>query len=131
MLGWFRRLFRSSRDIFWYWDGSKQRAIDPIVAWHLVVNHEQYNHERHSAGVDRGDEESINVTCKCVQDVFGVKPFDPKSRSGLTVLEQLALLALFYGFLDTLKKTSDPKPTAPSSTESTSSESGEPTIPAM
>ena len=110
---WKNRAREKSRAIFRYWDGKKERAIDPMLAWQGLISDVEFNLDTHPAQIDRGEIEAIQVGSRTVQRVFAVKPVD---EGGLTQLESLDLLVDYFDYLDTLKKNINPMPTLPQPT---------------
>lgn len=131
LLGWFRRwLHNRRRMIYRFWDGTRYRAVDPIDIHLKLQSHPTYNAQRHLREIDEGDVESTRVTCQAVQDVFCVQPYNSNTKRGLTVGEQLGLLADFYFWIEDQKKSISHSLTPPLSTElEASPTSSEPTTP--
>lgn len=114
LLNWVRNRQRARiREIFRYWDGQKERAIDPFVAWKAIQDDPEYLSRKHDAAIDRGDLEAQGIAVACVQKAFHVKPL---ADGGLTHAEALGLLLAFYVYLDALKKNTEPPVTSPQPT---------------
>jgi len=127
-----RWAYNRRRMIYRFWDGSQYRRVDPIDIHLQLQSHPRYVADRHLKQIDEGDNEATRITCAAVCEVFNVQPFDPVKRTGLTIGEQLGLLADFYFWLEDQKKSIRHTLTAPSSTESgTWTDSSETTTPAM
>jgi len=119
---------RSSKKIFKYWDGSKYRKIDPLVAWRRMKTQDDcvvLDDLPGATGRDvEGEEcdidfESQDRILTLVQDMFNVRQWT-EDKSGLTVGDQLGLLYAFLMFMHTLKKKQDPWPTQSQPTDSQS-----------
>lgn len=124
MWEWFKGLFiRDERCLFRYFDGVKQRAIDPVATHRLVWNDSDCNLLGDSATandpkladgsrfyplseVHAAEDRLRTMTRK----VFGVKEWS-ESQSGLTVDETDQLLANFLRFCDDFKKKRNNSPT--------------------
>lgn len=111
---------RNHRAIFRYWDGSRQRACDPVLALIAIETDEEFRLDQHPQQVDEGDIEATRIMVRMVERVFRVKPFDEPTESGLTVSECLALYTRFCDYVESLKKTTGTSPTQPSPTAATS-----------
>lgn len=115
MLNWLRRWQANRRRaIFRYFDGQRQRGIDPLAATRAFHQHPTFNLERHLPGLDEGDAESIELTVKAMRDIFGIKPWE---QGGLTEAETLNVLRDFDVYLDLVKKNGSPLPTLPNATD--------------
>lgn len=120
MFNWLkRRIHNRNRAIFSFWDGSKNRAVDPLSAWRALRSHKEFDPERDIEGIRQDDEESLNHTLAAVRESFGVKAF---ADGGLTEAETLALLAQFMAYIGQVKKNISPPQISPPSTEAGSSE---------
>lgn len=116
--------------IYRYWNGERIVSADPMQLWLDLQEHSEYNAEVHAPLVDQGDVDATRITAGAVRDVFGVRSFDPHSRKGLTLGEQISLLTDFYLYLEEQKKTLESTLTSPPSTEaSTSTDSESETTP--
>jgi hypothetical protein len=126
----FRRMFRpkSSTKLFAFFDGAKWRSADPLAVIYALQKHPTYNDAKHFRLMLDGDQESIEIAVQAVCDVFSVKPYDPETRTGLTIAERVGLLREFAVYVDTVKKNINTTATTPQFTESISSESAEPTM---
>lgn len=102
IFAWLRaRWQRRERAIFAYWDGRALRRVDPLLAWYSMLDDPQFNLDRHPAGVDRGERESIEITAGMVRRVFRVLPLN---QQGLTEQECLQLFLDFMAYWAGLKK---------------------------
>jgi len=131
MLGWLinwwkNRAREKSRAIFRYWDGKKERAIDPIVVFNRLDDDPVFVMERHARLIESKNEkearEAIDVTAAAVCRAFQVSDYNEKAKEGLTVTERIDLLTEFLLYADTLKKNINTTPTLPQPTESQSSD---------
>jgi hypothetical protein len=120
MFNWLRRWKNNrNRAIFSFWDGSQNRAADPLTAWRALRAHKEFDPERDIEGIRQDNEESLNYTLAAVREAFGVKAF---ADGGLTEAETLALLVQFMGYIGQVKKNISPPQISPPSTEAGSSE---------
>jgi hypothetical protein len=118
MFNWFRqRRIESRRRIFKFWNGRREQRIDPIVAFFGLQAHPTFNAAVHCKLVDVGDREASVITSQAVRDVFGVDAYDPVTGCGLTIGEQLGLLASFFDYIDDQKKSGPTSPTSSLNTE--------------
>jgi hypothetical protein len=126
VLPWFKRLFASpppvepkpdaGRVLFHYWDGEKQRSIDPLLANRKIFAHAECDIIADGkiaqaptkpdgtdvyplAMVTEAEDKILGMT----RDVFDVKPWS-ESTPGLTMDETNQLLADFFAFRNELKK---------------------------
>lgn len=129
--------FFNKRELFRYWDGEKKRAIDPIQPWDVLLNCEGLDKDYEflfsappeiAPDADASKLELIRIdtqnrleTARKVADVvrlaFGVKPWDESTGKGLTVNESLELLASYYEYAGSLKKSTAASPKSQPSTE--------------
>ena len=124
-LNWLlRRLQNRGRRIFKYWDGSRQRACDPMVAARLLDAHEKFDWETTPKFIDVEDaklsDESMGITADAVRMAFGIPIYD--GSRGLTEAELVNLLIDFVTYLNELKKNIREPLTSPPNTESESSD---------
>lgn len=117
---WWQSWQERHRLLFRYHDGRRWKAIDPLVAVMALQEHREYRGDVHPKLIEQGDPEAIQITLRAVKEVFAVEDYQPASRRGLTLGEQLHLLYTFSRYLELLKKSTVPWPIAPRSTESTS-----------
>lgn len=119
-MGWLRWLLAkifhdASREIFVYWDGSRLRGIDPMLALRALHSHEIYNPETHPILAEQ-DDGAMQIMVQAGRDVFGLKPYEYR-KGGLTETETVSLMVRFTLYLTELKKSTNPSPTSPASTE--------------
>lgn len=115
---WLRmRRMKREREIFRFWDGKKTRAADPLEIWLALKNDPEFNYDTTPGFVDAGDTEAIKVTIGAIRRIFGVKTLE---QGGLTSQECLELLAVYFLYEESLKKsTSEPAtPQSPTGSES-------------
>ena len=125
---WPFRRRKPKRDLFHFEDGGgNKRAADPLACWRGMMNHVEYRHEVHPKQVHEGDQESLEITLRMVQDVFEVEEWGEDTPNGLTQGEMLDLLISFIEYVSDVKKNTSLSATAPPPTESTSPESSKPT----
>lgn len=109
---------KNERDIYEYHNGSHAVAVDPLALHELITQHPELDTElkilsTQSAMVQTGKPEAFRNLVQIVRDVFKVAPFEQDAKGkalGLTNAECLELLAHFFAYLATLKKTLDPSP---------------------
>lgn len=121
-MSWFSP--RRHRAIFHYYDGVRQRQIDPYVALKGFFRDIDENDLR---GADEGDMESIEKVVGRAREVFGIDAFE--DGKGLTVSETFQVLARFLEYVETVKKNTNLPPISSQSTESSGSEVASETIP--
>ena len=109
-------LFRKSkarpaddRAIFSFHDGHAQRSIDPLAAWNqLWTDPDGLAVALPEAA--KGSPEAQALVEGMVSRAFGLTPFDPATRQGLTKLEIHQLLDRYLGWMADLKKKIDRLP---------------------
>jgi ATP/ADP translocase len=120
---WLRNRERR-KALFSFYDGTRQRAIDPIKASIAMEMHPTFNAERHVKAYDHGDNEAALIICQMVRDVFDVKEWNEKS--GLTMIETIAIYQQWIDYCEALKKSTEHSPKLPERTvESISTNSNE------
>jgi len=107
---WRQRRREAARQIFGYWDGSRERRIDPMKAARGFDAHPRFNLSKHLALVEKDDPEAIAITLEAVRDVFDVKEWT-EATPGLTQIECLALFRAFGDYIEDLKKKLNPSQT--------------------
>lgn len=115
-----RRIKRDSerrRLLFKYFDGTKERRIDPMRAWREIANDKEFNPSTMLALADAQQEPEASITMRAVCRVFDVKRFDDATGLGLTDAELMNVLDDFYRYLETLQKKTSNGQTLPSPTE--------------
>lgn len=110
---------QDNRLLFRYWDGARDRKVDPIPAYRKLLADPEFDEERHLAEAKAGDEDAYEICLRAVKRAFAIQDFSEENVGGLTELEKLALLGAFYAYFDQLKKNIETLSTAPPSTEST------------
>jgi len=110
---WAKSLFhrRDTRAIFRYFDGTKQRGIDPIAAFRSLVAHPDYDPESTPLLVGAGDAAAYATMLKAARQVFGVTAWS-EDGGGLTETETIELLISFGAYLNSLKKSGNPSLTS-------------------
>lgn len=106
-----------NRRIFQYWDGAKQRAIDPMVAWRGLHDDAEFSLQNHPGLIDAGDLDACAIGARAARRIFGVAEWS-ESTPGLTEGESLALIAAFLDYLGDVKKNTGSSPISSSVTES-------------
>jgi len=110
---------KREREIFRFWDGGRTRTADPLAIWIALHDDPEFNYDTTPAFVDAGDIAAIKTTVGAVRRIFGLKSFE---AGGLTSQECLELLAVYFLYEESLKKsTSEPAtPQSPTGSESSS-----------
>lgn len=125
LIAWLKSRFsrQSAREIFTYWDGAKERRIDPLVAWRGIWGHKEIDLARavkisvnptladgkpvyQPEEIYAAEDQMRQLAC----EVFGVQQYS-ESAPGLTVAELDELLSRFIGYMTDLKKKRKPLPT--------------------
>lgn len=109
---------RPFRHIFRYFDGVKERGIDPVLVARRIASHPTFNPEVHWAGamLDPPDVEAMGVLVDAVRDVFEVQAWSEVSAGqeiGLTETECITLYGQFLAYTSELKKSTESKLTGP------------------
>ena len=121
LLRWFRRWRQRRRNaarfIFEYWDGSRQRAADPVVIWRAIHDDPELVIPGDIEAADLGDMDAQGKVVAAVRRAFDVTGWT-ESEPGLTELECLALIVQFVEFTESLKKNTGATPTSPPPLES-------------
>lgn len=111
---------RPFRNIFRFFDGEKERGIDPLLVARRIASHPTFNPEVHWAGIkmDPPDMESVGIVVDAVRDVFEVQGWHEVDGQevGLTEDECIGLFGQFLIYTDSLKKNIEPNPTGPPAT---------------
>lgn len=128
MFGWLTNWFGDGRNIFRYWDGKKQRAVDPAVAWRRMFEFPDCDIEKDfgpatciGANGERVDFDPAaqQRVLLMTRDMFKVQEWD-ENVPGLTVDETFELLLRFLHYMNALKKKRGPLPTPSGPSDSTS-----------
>jgi hypothetical protein len=133
VLNWLLSLLkpRNDRELFVYWDGQKQRRIDPLVAWRRMMADPECNFAQDfqvamnpakkdgtpfypDALVDEAEQRLLRLT----RETFDVTAW-AENEAGLTVAETIDLLGDFLRFRVELKKKRSTSPTLSPSLDST------------
>lgn len=140
MIRFFTKLFRriairsanDYREIFRYWDGSRERSIDPLVAFRRLDTHSVFDWESHPILIDQRESaeemmreegwKALEITVNAVHEVFDTKPYDERDESGLPDAEAVGLLISFSDYLVSVKKNISGGPISPQTTAPKSSE---------
>lgn len=127
IIAWLKARFsrQPQREIFVYWDGARQRRIDPLVAWRGIWGHKEIDLARAvkiSTNPTLADGKPVyspeeiyaaeDQMRQLTREVFGVQQFS-ESAPGLTVAEIDALLSRFIEYMTDLKKKRKPLPMTP------------------
>lgn len=129
----------SRRDIYRYWDGSRWRARDPLVAWRAIWEDPdvdpKIDFELATGLNSRGENveynpESQDKVLAMIRRIFDVEQFSESHPRGLTINETFALLWDFLRYANSLKKKPSPTPTPSPPTGSESSDGSSTTRPA-
>lgn len=102
----FRWLRRNKRDIFRYFDGVRNRSIDPLLAWQMMHTHPCCNYATDFPASDDGDFEAIARVQAMAREIFDIKAYS-ENTPGLTQNELNSLIASFLTFMARLKKKRD------------------------
>jgi broad specificity phosphatase PhoE len=116
MFGWKKK---PNRNIYRFWDGTRERGIDPVRALREMYADKEFVPEKHYDAAVEGDLEATAVTLRMVHRVFGLQPYreTDSSEVGLTDQESLEVLFGLAEYLETLKKNGNGQQTLPDVTE--------------
>ena len=119
--------FARSRQIFHYHDGRKKRSIDPQQAWLDIWQDTTVCDPEMDIPLCQGDKLDVEAQVRVIDmacRVFGVQRYNEKT-GGLVMSEIFELLALYFIYMDTLKKKRAPLPirSPPTDLESSADES--------
>lgn len=119
-LQWFKKLLTvwgtPSRFVFQYVADGKIRFADPLVAYRAFRSDAEFNIDTDPPLMEQGDGEAILKAIRATRRVFSLTELTA-SGAGVTDEECLQVLAEFFGFIDSQKKSTDPMLTSPSVTE--------------
>ena len=129
MFNWIRRRrHKRRRELFKYFDGKRQRSIDPMRAYRALMGDPEFDWETHPVEMDNLDSEdefarkmasdASDATLKAIRDVFDVREWDDRTETGLTEADTVAILIDFVAYLDAVKKNISGSLTSPQPTES-------------
>src|SRR5690606_29518923 len=99
------------RNIFRYFDGVRQRAIDPVAVAIAFEEHPTFSMERHVPLALAGDPESIRITVDAARQVFSIPAWSERQR-GLTSIETIDLVGKYVAYMESLKKSTSDSPTS-------------------
>ncbi len=117
VLNWLRRLiFNRHRAIFTYWDGTRLRAIDPIVAYRRLKSDPEFDDTVHLDRMEQGNLEALDVVLSATRRAFHLTEWT-ENQPGLTVFETRDLIVSFVLYLDALKKNGSLLQTSPAAME--------------
>jgi len=135
VLGWFRRSRRQiDRQLFRYWDGTRTRYADPVVAWEAMEANAGENwtdllkllSAPPPPGVvgevlkmrQRSQQTAAKKLAEAATIAFGVEPTDDADGqpTGLSVSERIALVVAFLDYIGGLAVAARPFTTSPSAT---------------
>ena len=94
---------RQGRDIFKYWDGVRNRSIDPEVAWKLMWTDPDCVIKDDFKAADAGDVDAWDRVQAMGRRMFGVNAYSD-TQPGLTEYELNTLIGQFVRFMGVLKK---------------------------
>lgn len=98
----------SHRDIFRYFDGMQDRAVDPMAVFRSLSSHPEFDINQSLPQIASGDlklqMESSAIAVDATRKAFGIQPWDEFTGTGLTELETLDVLLAFGEFTNGLKK---------------------------
>ena len=115
----------TTREIFRYHDGEKDRAIDPIAAHRKLGLHNSFKLDSDPGLIDAGDLEAQARLLVAMRDVFGLKEWTEDAdgtQHGATDSETVSLFVAFMEYLADLKKSISQTLTSPAATALTSPE---------
>lgn len=124
MFGFIKRWrMNRGRAIFRFWDGSMDRAADPMVIYRALVEHPEFDWEKTPELIEIDDariaSDATRIEAAAVRQAFGVPSL---AEGGLTEAECVQLLTQFTLWLGQKKSSSSPSPTLPAATEPKSSD---------
>ena len=116
-----RRRQREAREanIFRFWDGTRERGIDPIRVLREFACHPTFKIEEHSQATLDGDYEATRILLDAVRGTFGLEPWHEDANGtqhGLTDTEVLELYYRLSEWFADLKKNGSGPQTLPLST---------------
>lgn len=111
---------RDPQAIFRYWDGTRERGIDPVLAWRGLAEHPRFDPSSTIELAKIGNQQAIDAAIAATRDVFGVTPWKQDAaghETGLTEQETSSLLSSYFEFLASVKKNTSNSPSSPPLTE--------------
>lgn len=108
--------WNEQRLLFKYWDGHRQRAIDPFRVYREFRSDPQIDLATIGPQVDNWEEPATGLLLSAICRVFGVKRYDDDTGLGLTDPELLNLFGDLNDYLEDVKKKYNLGPTSPQPT---------------
>lgn len=99
---------KTDRDIFEFFDGEKDRQIDPLEVWYALWANEDIDSLLPRAA--NNEMEAVEELMELTRKTFSIKKYDPATGTGLTVSEVQKLLAKYFTYCNLLKKKLGPLP---------------------
>ena len=75
------------RAIFWFWDGRRERCIDPMIPFRALAQHDKFDPESTPALIDLGNLEAMGLTADAVRQAFRIEALGEAGTRGLTESE--------------------------------------------
>lgn len=111
-----RRRFQRSREIYTFFDGERQRSIDPWRCYRKFISHELFD-DATSVEAEEGQEPQCSNAIKAISESFELPVFDPETGKGMTDAEIYAFLQGILEYTEEIKKKRSPGQTLPKSTD--------------
>lgn len=108
----------AERGIFRFWDGTKERAIDPLAAYRKLLSYPGLDIQADAARAELGESDSIAILLQASREALGVEPFrqlPDGSFVGMLDEEVEAAIGRLHAYMGELKKSTSRTPTSPSS----------------
>jgi len=109
----------SERDIFKYWDGTKNRYVDPLKIWNFMWNEDE-DVQKEFARVAQNELEATTLMVQLARKWFDIPPYSCEEvdgadgvqlkHTGLTDLEICNVLRDYLQYTNELKKKLGPLP---------------------
>ena len=93
---------KKDREIFRYFDGKRDRSIDPLPVWRAMWDDPDTFDPK--VDVQEAEEGNWDRSVAFVTKHFDVQPFDPETEEGLTTYEITDVLYQFFKFIEEVKK---------------------------
>lgn len=106
--------------IFKFWDGEKNRGIDPLDASIMLGRDGSFDWQAVAVRSQTGDLAAVGELVEQVRTIFKLKHYeilDDGKEVGVTSSEVLNILMDFMAYMDTLKKNIDDTATSTPSTD--------------
>lgn len=102
LLNWIRRRREAkNRGLFAFYDGRRNRSIDPLEVLSKFEEDPAFVPETHLSLVDAGDFDALAIAVRAIRQAFEI----PSVRQGgLSSSECIVLISEFYDYLELLKK---------------------------